>query len=87
MPLVCDVEGGPVLPAVEGGFDLVEQDSGPADGDFIAVVVAVAVCDDGDELSGSVEDPRGSLWGAKFRRNRSWRGLPSAGSMKSQVRA
>jgi len=72
MPLVCDVEGGPVLPAVEGGFDLVEQDTGPADGDFIAVVVAVAVSEDGDELSGSVEDAR-VVAGAKLRRNRSWR--------------
>ncbi|UGT97779.1 hypothetical protein LTQ55_03845 [Mycobacterium intracellulare] len=56
--VVCDAQGGPVFPASEGGFDVVEQDAGPADGDFIAVVAAMSVCDHGDELSGPVEDAR-----------------------------
>ena len=56
MPAGCG--DGPVLPAVEGGFHVVEQDAWAADGDFVAVVAAVCVGYDGDELSGAVEDAR-----------------------------
>jgi hypothetical protein len=61
--VVGEVEGGPVVPAVDGEFDVGELDAGSADGYFAAVVGSVSVGDGGDQLAGSIEDP-GSFGGA-----------------------
>lgn len=47
----------PVFPTFNGGVDVALVDVGCADGDFVVVVGAAGVGDDGDKLSAAVEDP------------------------------
>jgi hypothetical protein len=74
----------PGLSAVQCGFDVLEPNVGPADGNGVPVVGSPNVDDDGDELAAVIET-RASPGGARLRLNRSWRGTPSAGSMKSNA--
>ena len=63
MAVFVGEQGGPVLPAVEGFFDLVETDTWPADGELVAVVVPVAIGDDRVELAGVGENTVLPGWG------------------------
>ncbi len=48
--------GIPLSHPVNSGFDVVRQDAGAAGGDFVSVVRAIGVGDDGDQMSGAVAD-------------------------------